>query len=464
MRTIDDVSATSVDISDIGADAKLVFQILLVDLEELRMFPKKLRASLYLRELAPLLIEDLTFALLNGAIDRDLSVPVMRLLPAICRPGEVHSLSLDVWIKLWSEHRCEGDCVDDCAFSFAASLIALMTVDVIAKTVKGSLFKKREDYMLSFAGQILSKYWLKKSMHAKTYFWSDVGQTLVESFSSWNNKENDHLNLARAEICIRIVSASGIDVNVFKNDSFFLNFVTTRIQTISNQFGERSGDFEILDSDLALMLAREDAESCPQLLPRIWSEKKREQIQEISLSILLRDEQFIAVNFFMILATNTFPYSIYQRVIEIATSIGSESDLSIQNRQAIYQKVYSKFMVSKELTQCKEIAQHSQVDSCVGIFVKIAKDIAGADEVCLLEFAKIVFPLVRKSCLIDSLDSLKSLLNWMRLCKGIGANEYVRNELEHICSQIENELAKTKGIENTRILMIHHLVSLVIDK
>ena len=447
-----------------------------------------------------------------------ISLPALRdlllSLPVHCRCGELHTFGLEAWLKLWV-HKCDCsgiDSVNECRLSKIRSYVGLLLNAAISTASKGYLSNSKESYMMSLAGQFLSKFWLPEIVnvrHKVSMSWIEANIGICRSMMSLQSScGSDQQTQVLVEVSLRILSAQLEAAAVRVSDWFtekpfcgmesirgllrefpiLLNALVTKLANLDYSMQclarERHADFELVSSDLALFLLLdaipEDIPS-PRIVPVLYAKPKRSDIMNRACLALLHSEYVAAGICVSLRAMSSFTpsASLFQKLIEIATSYGDESFMNLPNRRSVFSSVQSRLMsldnTKESMEICTAIIERSRIDSVVGIFLKILKDLWVKDG---KRDTSIFFNMVDKILaqdpypVVDGMDTLKSLLNWARLVLLLPLSDQdeklsFSSKINRLSSNIDAELSLLKadseeeGIAKHRLVFIGHLVARV---
>ena len=492
-------SMVSTDDDDSGSRVELLKKLIRQHPDELDCYASVLRNNLFLRNVSPLLINDFVGALIicgEGSI-RPIC-DLLLFLPACLRPMETYTFCMESWVDLHQQSCRHEERVTGCRIALARSVIASMVTDLITRTEKGPLFRNRVDYLMSFGMQLMSKYFNASPIHANNSTSNDRMATnllkIAESMSACA-KSNNHTDIGHSlesEVCIKLLASlvqfrfrakldhTCLDIIELlrRIDSAVINAITTRLEILQPSTAtEDTGGYEVSDYDIAVLVVGVDG-----ILPLIWSPKKRSLHMLDACNLLLETGQEsvrVALTHGINYCSN-FPGSLrspavvkFLRLsIETATSVGDEELLSLSQRQSVYTAI-SKTLSDRpdpmETIQiCLEIVRETRIDSCAGIFVKIAKDVEQKIEsemTSFYSFAHSVFD-GETVDVINTTDSLKSILNWARLlyiAKSVRRDkkedEWFGEVLNELTTQLNPELPDAEL--HNRISFIAHLVDRV---
>jgi len=474
--------------------------------EDMAHFIRFLRSSRVLREITPLLIPDIFEILISCESSL---VPIMLevcdFLPKCLRPMELYTFCMEAWVNLHHQkcsHTGEGI---ECRVALARSVVASIVTDVILRTDKGPLFRNRIDYLMSFGLQMLSKYFKAAPVHSGHSLSNNRMTTCILRIAEYmgnahGSHDSDIGHSIESDVCIKLVAVlvqfrcraksteSFVDVLELlrRVDSAVLNSISTRSQILEtgNCEGEDSGGYEVSDHDIASLVL-----CIPELLPLIWSLRKRSHLLVDACIVLLRSRDDTLVNLAIkksitILADLTTPITspvktLLRLSIETATSVGDEEFMSLEERQSVYlgisQFFASKLNPSDTINACLDIVKDTRIDACAGLFIKMAKDAeqkAGFETTIFFAFAHCVF---EDECIdvLNATDSLKSILNWARwlyLSKTVkrdrGEDEWFLNCLKALQTQLGEDLSFEDSLgseQKTRISFIGNLVERVLE-
>lgn len=487
-------------------------------LEDMRL---RLADTMSVRDNAPLAVQQLVRILLeDDAESRRLSSEVLEYLPVCSRPNELHMMLLDSWTWLWRADALEYalDSEGVCRLSNARSLVAFVIVDVLLRTKKGPLFKYQGNHMLTFAGQLLSKFWLPEARQCVRVINSSSDKWLVSltrMIDFFLCSEEGGLDATRTtvniEVGLRLVSAAvaklslqeSVDnsvlmsiFSVFKNSPDCDKYLEAKYSMLDSFvvapcLSERPADLELCDSDIALLVCYAEIKCVwnPSFLPLIWSEKTRTEILIGNVILLLLSYDHIGIGMdagvcvlsgpeianTLQLLTESVVEKFFRILTEKATGWGSEEDYSLLRRQTLF-KLISACMHSmakeKVFSVCEAIVTHSQSDGCIGLILKVAKDKAGNDEEVFFRFARLILN-ESEYQILDGMDTLKSLLNWARLVCGPGRQleetniKWLARRMDSLAKQVDLALVaesdSKSGVQYTRLLFIGHLLGAVRD-
>jgi len=404
-------------------------------------------------------------------------------------------LCLDEWIELHSV-KCTHEDVDPnvCTIALSRSIIAKMIINILDRTKKGALYKHRDNYLMSFGLQLISKYYTVlpvKTHHQVHAAMVDCTLTLITTISE-EEIEDPNRVAVHTEVGVKLLACIARFDQAIENDVLFeripshvLNLITARAQLIRSDSSvdeEDTGGYEILNLDIAILICR-----IPRILPLIWSTEKRLQIQIVMSQFLMRHEgssRFVCEGILMaskILKKVTVSHFLIPRagewlqlMIELATSFGSEEDFSLTERQAVYTGVHGFLTTSQTnaMEICMEIISRSRSDACIGIFVKIAKDLWKDTADVFYKCCHLV--LTDMHDIMNACDAMKSILNWCRLfylspdtrsLRDPREDEWLRDTLGTLSRGIDSALAKSESNEmaKTRIIFLGHLLARVRD-
>ena len=495
----DDDQAVAGMVSDtMDAQVALLKNLIRTSHSQLTCFIPLLRKSRVLRDISPLLIEDLLEVLM--VCDTHLLTGIIAIFdffPKCFRPLEMYTFCMESWVNL-HKRTCGNN--SDCRIALGRSVVASMITDVITRTEKGPLFRNRVDYLMSFGLQLMSKYFNSAPVHAHDEASNSrmVSSLLriVESLGSRSSQELD--KSVEFEVSIKLI-ASLVRFNararlrtdscelsdlLFRIDPSVLNLITTRLQLLhlnESRPSDDSGDYEILDTDIAALVL-----AIPAIVPLIWSASMRLHHLLISSLIILKNFQDdpslirlavceglkqLSGHFFQSSAELTL---LLRLVIEISTSVGDEDLLSLTERKSAYELVYGimtrQIDPIESVETCFTIVSQSRIDACVGIFVKIAKDIESKKESNDSAFYRFSRSILESLDVVNSTDSLKSILNWARLFylskkfeRNKAQDDWVYLKLGEVAREIDVEQSQCESgsVQQNRIIFIGHLVNRV---
>jgi len=492
---------SSLAIGDGESRAEIMGQLIRDSPDDLDGFAQHLRSSLFLRNISPLLIGDIVRALLVcNPNSIEVICNLLFFLPVCLRPMETYTFCMEAWINLHQESCDHNECRTDCRLGLARSVVACMVTDLITRTDKGPLRRNRMDYLMSFGMQLMSKYFDARPLHSRDPLCNDRMTAsllkVAESAASLHVADTSDIGHSlESEVCIKLLAAlvrfrfraklnhSNSDIIEFlrRVNSAVINLITTRIQILqTSTHSDDTGGYEVTDNDIASLVV-----GVPGILPLIWSPTRR-SLHMLNACILIIQsgtdfacqtiQQGISVFSNFSDLSNIFPVvaKFFRLSIETATSVGDEDFMTIEERQAVYGAVSDCLLVRSNathaLTACLEIVRETRIDACSGIFIKIAKDVEQklrTDETRFYAFARSVFA---GECVdvINSTDSLKSILNWARwlyLNKRVKRDEkedvWFGKLLDQLTTQLNNTQQGAEPEQKTRILFIGHLVDRV---
>jgi len=474
---------------------------------------KCLRDSESTRVEFPMFLDDMAERVLNDpSIDLAEVEGLFRWLPQVCNTAELHTFGLEVWIKIWTRTcECAMNSRSDCRLSVLRSLLAMLLNEAIIGAKSGYLYSARENYLMSLGGQVLSKFWLPETVeprHRISSSWIRMNTGICQSLMDQPSITPTD-NQVFEEVCIRLLSAQ-LEALVVRVSSWFspaslegfedsvrplhqlfleyptlLNVLGTKLSnldpSVQAPVKERHADFELVSSDLALFVLVDSVIDLPspRLIPTIWSKSRKADVLNRTCSTLLRSEHVAAGMVLAVRSIDSLRPSnvVLEQLIEKATTFGDETFMSITDRKTVFTciQTYLNSMESADeaIAICTEIIERSRVDSVVGIFVKILKDIwnrkSEKDFGLFFRVASVL--LIDPFPVMDGLDTLKSVLNWARLAILLSPKhmtdemEMFRKTLDKISRNIDVELSKhgpsEDDIGKTRLLFIAHLVARV---
>ena len=507
-------------------DATRVIEIVARNSEELSVLRSMLPKSVYLRGLATLLVGGLTQLLRRTDVYIDLIEEVLDYLPICCRPGELHAMCLDAWINLWSEPcPCTtGMTSNICRASVARSVVADMIVKIIARTEKGNLYQNRENYLLTIAGQMLSKFFIPETAnhrHSLDGRWAEAAVGVANALLALNSDDpTDPYNQVRCEAALRMVAAV-IEFQIVRvadwwhaceisddtaetliavlkplqSSALMLNIFSSKIVNIdpsgpSIDASMRSADFELCDADYALVVLTDwlTQPEDPIPIPMIWTEDRKLDVVLNSALCLMNTEAHVLPG--LKLASSALPSGppfrsnqhtskLVQRMIELATGYGDESTIGIQRRRNFALEVTEviNFLDVPEATNvCLEVISRSRSDTVIGIFVKILQSVWLRGTGSLAPFYSACGAVLSDDYqIMDGLESLKSLLNWARLVylrtdlvRDDAKDKVFERQLTKLASQVDIELKmlgsatdELAELKRTRVLFVGHLIARV---
>jgi len=477
---------------------------------------KLLRQSIYCRDIAPLLLSGLSEMYVAGHSRQETLEEVFQLLPAVCRPIELHTFALEAWVELWRQ-TCDCAGVNSkCRLSRARSLIALMIVSILKITEKGPLRRNRENYLLSISGQLLSKFFIpeaERPVHDISKHWIECVTSICDILSSISEEEGSETTTqANAEIALRMLSALLASELVHAGDIFqngisgealtyvapspaLLNTLCSKLTLLkpSNQTetfqGPRSADFEIENSDIAsfVLASRLLPDIAPRIVPMLWSFPKQADVEIEAARCLLRSRfpalgARLSVALFEDLrvaeASESLCSQWLEELILMVTSSGDETVMSLDARRNVFacmQKAQMSWDTEKVCNICIAIIGRCKSDSTVGIFVKLLKDVWTKDRLPVDLFHRTV----KLTCsaeyqVLDGIDTLKSVLNWARLLylrspsslseSDSAFGNFVKeiiSKLNFELKSLETESDPESEMKKTRLVFIGHLASRV---
>jgi hypothetical protein len=505
-------------------DVKLVVDCIKKDPGEINALQELLRSSIHCRDMAPLLLTGLSEMYLDTPARSTEIEELLKLFPTVCRPAELHALSLETWISLWQRScSCTTHVTHECRLNNLRSIVGLIVVEVIRKAQKGPLSRNKENYMLSIAGQLLSKFLipeLEHPVHSINQNWIECVLGICSGLREWSaNDAPEQQRSANAEISLRMLSGLlscqlirledpfGNNHNMESNeisdlisDPVLLSTLTTKVSSLElpavglnlSPPASRSADFELESSDLALLVLASDL--APSLsttvIPMIWSFPKQADIC-VKVALILLRSRFPTLGAiwsvrvlkdrsprFDQIFRSHFSDVWLEELIGTATSFGDETVMSLQDRQSIYTGVFDALLASEHSvasTLCLSVIARSRSDATVGIFIKILKDVWAKDNLSTDLFHKVV----ELSCtteyqVVDGIDSLKSILNWARLVylrssvsaspSDVAFQEFLNGVSRQIDIELGILMPRSDGeseMKKTRLVFIGHLVSRV---
>lgn len=481
--------------------------------------PRFISESELVRDKLPVFIVPVSvYSVNDDSVDMTEVADLFEKLVQHCHVGEVHTFGLEAWLNLWSRNcTCSGELTKACRLSEMRSVVARLLNVCIAQASKGYLAKSKENYLMSLSGQVLSKFWLPEIVQAKHSVSSGWVKTNIDLCRSLLvlatlSSPCDPQSQVLVEVAIRLISAQleaiavrctdwslkefepyfKTTLELFVDFPILLNTIETKISnldpSVKIEACERSADFELVSSDLALFLLFDAFYvhfSTRRIIPIIFSEeKKSDVINRACLSLM--GSECVRAGVAVALALSFTPTSaLLEKLIETATSVGDEGFMKISDRKNVFQFVHDSLVSrtdpARSFDICREIVLRSKVDSVVGIFVKILKDVSskGSESSREIFFSIANSPgLLDSDCpVIDRMDCLKSLLNWARfvLVKSRSLHEnsefesIFESKIHRLSSLIDAELNLAQQTEQkvkndiaiTRLLFIAHLVARV---
>jgi hypothetical protein len=412
-------------------------------------------------------------------------------------------LSLDAWIALHSrkcDHEMEGNYPDEtkCPLALARAVIAHIIVDVLARTKKGPIYTHRDSYLMSFGLQLGTKYFGTSTHAHQRDVHSRVVSSTMKLIQALKFGDDATATAVHAEIGVKliawIVEFERRNLLTVDMDRFFeyvlklphpvMNFITTKsqlFQSYTHDDSDTGGGYEISDIDIAMILV-----GIPRILPLIWSDSKKASVSiEASLVLLRSGGEFVrdgmslgsrVLTGYDAISIKSAPAVVewLQVLMEMATSFGSEEDMSLVARQGIYSHIHELLESKSDMEICKKIISMSLVDACIGIFVKIAKDIWSSRESDIDDFysisRKVLSRVLDDHHIENACDSLKSILNWARLVyltpqvhRDAGEDSWMNEALSRLSKKLDVGLSTTgdNSIAKTRLLFIGHLIARV---
>ena len=480
---------------------------------------RSLRTSTEIREIGPLLVQGLSDLVAGDHPDPESICRLLRLLPVVCRPRELHMFCMEAWINLWSRQcGCTNATTSEtCRLSLARAVVAETVVSVIARTDKGALFTNRENFLLSIGGQVLSKFFMPESawpVHPISEEWLSVVEALTRAVISLNSDDrNDMHNQAHAEVAVRLVagaleclavrgSVSGFQrlVHLLLSDISSVSLVNSRMLSLDPSAikelddSKRSADFELSQTDVALIVfaATNCMEGKRSLIPLVWSDTRRADVHLRAVLVLLKS-RFLQSGMKMSLSllrernpdllSNNLAPEWMEMMLRIATSVGDESLLSLQERKEIFTTLATALEGTEDKTVvslCTTVIGLSRVDAVVGLALKLLKDVWTKSRLSADIFHSTVKKIFTSDdySVLDGLDSLKSVLNWARLLylrdgmsESGAADVEFRSQLESLRRRVDRELAfigkapecDEREVKMTRVEFIGHLIARVLE-
>jgi hypothetical protein len=271
----------------------------------IKKFSSLLMRSDYCRDICPPLFPYLVEMYLEERAGSVAVEDLLLSLPSHCRPSALHTAALDSWIELWKRScSCRGP-NSVCLLSNARSLVANIILGVILKAEKGLLYKNKENFTLSMAGQVLSKFLIPESVnpiHMISESWLDSVIVICDIMNSLSSPdESDSPNVqANSEISLRMQSAvllcqfvhfkscSHRILKYLVNHPRLLSAASTKLLAIKEcvpsqiPSADRSADFELEDYDIALFVLAQSLNPTvsPKFIPMLWSEDKQADVRQ----------------------------------------------------------------------------------------------------------------------------------------------------------------------------------------
>ena len=477
-----------------------------------------LHTSMYCRDIAPLLLSGLSQMYVRGHSHESTIEDIFALLPTVCRPVELHSLSLETWIELWGM-TCECTLLNsECQLTKARSLVAQIIITIIRNVEKGPLLRNRENYVLSIAGQLLSKFLIpetERPLHSISLRWitcvtdiCDILCTLVDQDKS------DATTQANAEISLRMM-AGLLECQLLHSGSLFdveegfnlqaLNYVTPHQLLLSTLCSKlpcisgdkespsetRSADFELEDNDIALFVLASHLKPkvSPRIVPMLWSYPKRFGVSIQAARCLLRSRHPVlgarlSVSLLEDNHVTSCPQSLcglwLEELIVMATSYGDENVMSLESRRNVFacmSKAVMGWDCGEACSTLVCIIGRCKSDSTVGIFVKLLKDLWAKNNLSVDLFHQVVkLTCASEYQVLDGIDTLKSILNWARLVYLRSPPSLTESDLiflnfvKDVLNRVRIELKLVANVQDpesamkrTRLEFIGHLASRVCE-
>lgn len=517
MGKLDFVLKSDGPTGSIQGDADRVLTLLGEDPDLIVELESALLDYKYPREVAPLLLDGVVdLCKLHEDSSRKLESFLLSL-PRYCHASELHTFALDSWIRIWNDScECSGP-EARCNLMRIRGTLAVMISDVIGRTTKGPLFRNKENFLLSAAGQFLSKFWIPESedpIHFISDAWVESVLIICRNLHSLSiGCEAETQAAANLEICARLIAAvlacmfarprneqvTETILDYVVGNAPLLSMLNSKMVSLTPPLsmyiscGSRAADFELEPADVALFVwagvMRKNMSPC--VIPMIWSIGKRADVlvrsalcllrtstvlkPGLSLSIdILSDLEVVSVAIQRVSLTPEW----LEELLTIATSFGDESFMSLTDRQNIFQTVsncMTQCPMSAGARVCLEVVKRSHIDSVIGLFLKMLKDMwtthASTNDL-FHEAVKLVASSDYQ--IVDGIDTLKSILNWARLVYLKSPN--LNNEcdatfggfLKEVISKIDLELElintmtdEESEMKKTRLVFIGHLAARV---
>lgn len=519
MGKLDFLIRSDASSGSIEADADRTLTLLREDPASIADLHLALKDFQYPREVAPLLLEGVVDLGKRHEGHAQMFEHYLLSLPAYCHPSELHTFALDAWVKIWTDS-CE--CVGPearCNLMHFRSILAVIISDVIGRATKGHLFRNNENFLLSAAGQFLSKFWIRQAAHPVHFvspLWVESVLIICRNLHTLSmGCESDTQTTANTEICARLLAAilacmtntprSGevtkIVIDYVVKNKPLLSMLNSKLisltppASLSFSCELRAADFELDSADIGLFVSA--GVMCnniaPCVIPLIWSSCKRADVLVRSAMCLLRTSTALTtglkLSVFLLNDVETASVAI-QRVpltpewlevlLMIATSYGDESFLSITDRQNIFRSVsncMAQCPIDAGARVCLAVIRRSLSDSVLGLFLKMLKDMWTTQASTNDMFHQAVELIASSDYqVIDGIDTLKSILNWARLVYlkspnlGKGCDKAFSSFLNEVMSKIDVDLQLMKSMDDeesemkkTRLVFIGHLAARVRD-